>query len=79
MKRLSIIVACLLISSISACAVENGGIEGSNPGVMNKQNIIQLQDLQIEKKYIEFAEKMAFFYQEKRNRNFHGVKFVLIE
>ena len=63
MKRLSVIVVCLLfsvlLSNASAYSAENGSIEGSNPGVMNKQNIMQLQDLQIEKKYIETVPQKA--------------------
>lgn len=57
MKKISFIVACLLLSNISAHAIENGALGGSSPGVMNKQNVQQLEDLQIEKKYVETTEQ----------------------
>lgn len=59
MKKISLIVACLLLSNISAHAIDNGAIGGSNPGVMNKQNIQQLEDQQIEKKLIETVPQKA--------------------
>lgn len=58
MKKISFIVACLLLSSnISAHAIDNGTLGGSNAGVMNKQNTTELRDLQIEKQYVEPAAK----------------------
>lgn len=53
MKRLSLVVACLLLSNISTCAIEEGAAQSSNAGVMNRQNMTQLKDLQIEKNYVE--------------------------
>lgn len=52
MRRLSLIIACLLISSASANALD-GFDNGSNAGVINRQNQMQLQQLQVEKKVIE--------------------------
>lgn len=59
MKKISLIVACLLLSNISAHAIDNGTAGGFNPGVMNKQNIQQLEDQQIEKKLIETVPQKA--------------------
>ena len=47
----------LLANSLSAYAVDAGGAIGSNPGIMNRQNQIQLQELQVEKKYVETVPK----------------------
>jgi len=59
MKRLSLIVACFLLSGISACAIEEGVMQGSNAGVINRQNMTQLKDLQIEKQYVETVPSEA--------------------
>lgn len=59
MKKVSLIVVCLLLSNISAYAIDNGTAGGFNPGVMNKQNIQQLEDQQIEKKLIETVPQKA--------------------
>lgn len=56
MKRLSLIIICFLLTGASAFAVDptiGSDAVGSVPGVMNKQNQIQLKDFQVEKKYIE--------------------------
>lgn len=52
MRKLSIILACLILSSASAFAEPNT-LQGLSPDVMNKQNQFQLKELQIEKKYVE--------------------------
>lgn len=57
MRKLLFIAACFLISNACAYAIDAGavgaGALGASPEVMNKQNQMQLQELQIEKKYIE--------------------------
>lgn len=58
MRRLTIIVVCLLLSNMSARAIDAGagigaGALGSSPEVINKQNQMMLQEQQIEKKYVD--------------------------
>ena len=67
MKKLLLIVCCLLINNISACAIENLGINGSNAGVVNKQNTMQLRDLQLEKQYIETVPKDTDIKKKKND------------
>ncbi|MDD3435949.1 MAG: ShlB/FhaC/HecB family hemolysin secretion/activation protein [Candidatus Gastranaerophilales bacterium] len=53
MKKLTIITCCLFINCLAVNAIEAGDIGGSNAEVINRQNLMQLEDQQIEKKYIE--------------------------
>ena len=50
MKKLIAVFICFVLSNLTASAIEDLG--GSNPAVINRQNQIQLRDLQIEKQYI---------------------------
>lgn len=76
MNKLSLIVLCMVLSSVSAYALDAGvmqGAIGSSPEVMNKQNKMQLQELQVEKKYVETvpkdieAEKSQFDEAKKKD------------
>jgi len=53
MKRLSLLVTCFMLSNLSANAIDAGALGGSNAGVINRQNQSQLEDLQIERNYVE--------------------------
>ena len=55
MKKLIAVFICFVLSNLTASAIEDLG--GSNPAVINRQNQIQLRDLQIEKQYIETTPK----------------------
>lgn len=55
MKKLFIVFTCFLLSNLTAFAIDELG--GSNPAVINRQNQMQLRDLQIEKNYIETTPK----------------------
>lgn len=57
MKRLSLIISCLLLSNITTFAAQDINLNGSNPEVINKQNIMQIKSLQEEKKEIETTPK----------------------
>lgn len=69
MKRLSLIAACLLLSSVSAYAVDTGlMMEGSGAGVINRQNQMQLKELQVEKQYIETVPDKANVKKEEEEK-----------
>ncbi len=52
MKKLSLIISCLLLGNLTTFAAQDININGSSPEVMNKQNIMQINGLQVEKKEI---------------------------
>lgn len=57
MKKLSLIVSCLLLSNLTTFAAQDININGSSPEVINKQNIMQFNGLQVEKNGIETTSK----------------------
>ena len=50
MKKSALIISCLLLSNLTVFAAQDVNLNGSNPEVMNKQNIMQINGLQVEKK-----------------------------
>lgn len=58
---------CLLASNLCAFAIGDAGMAGSNPGVMNRQNIMQLEDLQIEKQYVKTVPVEIDEEQQKKD------------
>lgn len=72
MRKLSFILACLLLCNVPAFAVD-AGMYGAGPAMINKTNEDQLRELQIEKKYVQTvpkdldAEKKEFEKQEKKD------------
>lgn len=72
MRKLTFILACLLLCNVPAFA---GGIGsfGTDPAMMNKTNEDQIKELQVEKKYVQTvpkdldAEKKEFEKQEKKD------------
>jgi hemolysin activation/secretion protein len=65
MKKLTIIIACFLLNNISANAADLG--LGSGAEVINNQNKMQMQQLQVEKKYVETTTKDVEAEQKKAN------------
>lgn len=57
MKKLSLIISCLLLSNLTTFAAQDININGSNPEVLNKQNIMQFNSMQVEKKEIQTTPK----------------------
>lgn len=57
MKKLPLIISCLLLSNLTAFAAQDININGSNPEVINKQNIMQYNGMQAEKKEIQTTPK----------------------
>jgi hemolysin activation/secretion protein len=75
MKRLSLIVVCFLISSIQVYAINNEKVPETDPSIINNQNIMQLKELQVEKKYIETVPQEINALQ-KNEDNFKKKDFI---
>lgn len=56
MKRLSLIIACFLLSNLSAQA-NIGAEQGSAPELLNRQNQTQLREFEVEKEYVQTTPK----------------------
>lgn len=73
MRKSTLILACLLICAVPVHAADDPALFGNNPALMNRTNEVQLQQMQIEKKYIQTvpkdldAEKAEFEKQEKKD------------
>lgn len=63
MKKIYIILALLLCGAQTAFAVDFGG--GANPAVINKQNIDQLKEMQVEEKFVRPVAEDGFVKKQE--------------
>src|SRR5574344_3071287 len=73
MKKISLLIVCMLLSSLSVNAENANLLQGASPQVINKQNQMQYEGSQFENKYIKTVpsdlDKESSQFQPKEEKD----------